>query len=204
MNILLILCTILWIYLLSVFHRGQLRYFEFLVGSVGFFLLSMWLIQPILLESLREFVASAAGAIGELFGFYQAFDGFHMLMVQPQGSLDSLFLYIDYECSGVIEMMAFMSMLLFFEVYTRAERVMLSLAGCLAIFLFNVLRLFAICIMIYVGGNDVYFIAHTIVGRVIFYVLTILLYYIVFTKAQVIKQKIGGFTYAKRHDHTKK
>lgn len=204
MNVLMILCIVIWLYLLSVFIRGELRYFEFIVGSVGFFLFSMWIIQPMLLESLRELVAAAAGAIGRMLGLYHSFEGYHMLMIQPLGSVDSLFLYIDYECSGVIEMMAFVSMLLFFEVYTRGERVILSLAGCLAIFLFNVIRLFAICVMVYIGGHDMFFIAHTILGRVIFYILTILLYYIVFTKAQVIKQRIGGFTYAKHHDHTEK
>lgn len=204
MNVVIFVCLLVWLYSLSVFIRGKLHYFTFIVGSVGFFLLSMIIIQPLLLSSLRELVASTTGAIGRILGFFHANEGYHMLMIQPQVGLDAIFLYIDYECSGVIEMMAFVSMLLFFEVYSWPERFILSIAGCIAIFIFNVIRLCAICIFIYFGGNDVFFFAHTILGRVIFYVLTILLYYIVFTKAQVIKQKIGGFAYAKSNNDTAK
>lgn len=40
-----------------------------------------------------------------------------------------------------------------------------------------------------------YFVAHTIVGRIIFYGFTIVLYFYVFTKGQIRRQKIGKFNY---------
>lgn len=197
------ICFLLWLYFLSVFIRGKLRYFEFIVGSVGFFLFSMVIIQPYLLSSLRELVAAASGTLGRMLGIFHANESFHMLLIQPVNTIEAVYLYIDYECSGIIEMMAFVSMLLFFEVYTWPERFILSIGGCIAIFIFNVLRILTISSIVYFCGSDYFFIAHTLAGRVVFYALTIILYYIIFTKAQVIKQKIGGFSYAKHHTVTK-
>ncbi|HZK70616.1 MAG TPA: exosortase family protein XrtG, partial [Clostridia bacterium] len=44
-------------------------------------------------------------------------------------------------------------------------------------------------------GGDTYFYAHTIIGRLFFYGCTIVLYFQVFTKSQIIRQKIGRFDY---------
>ena len=58
-------------------------------------------------------------------------------------------------------------------------------------FFANIIRLFVIGTTIYYFGNDAYYIAHTIVGRIIFYALSVILYYYIFTKSQIVKQKIG-------------
>jgi len=59
----------------------------------------------------------------------------------------------------------------------------------------NILRLTIICIMIHVFGNEIYYLAHTIVGRMVFYVLTLLLYFHVFTRRQIKQQRVGDFSY---------
>ena len=59
----------------------------------------------------------------------------------------------------------------------------------------NILRLTVICVMIHFGGNEIYYLAHTIVGRFLFYLLAILLYFYVFTRRQIRQQKIGEFEY---------
>ena len=131
-------------------------------------------------------------------GFYESYSEYSMLFVQ-HGS-EAISLCIDYECSGIIEMMAYVSMLAFFRVYDWMQRIILSVLGCMMIFFANIIRLFVICTTIYYFGNDAYYIAHTIVGRIIFYALSVILYYYIFTKSQIVKQKIGGFHYAKNTD----
>ena len=42
-----------------------------------------------------------------------------------------------------------------------------------------------------------YYIAHTYVGRIFFYAATIVLYFYVFTKSQVVRMKVGSFSYDK-------
>ncbi|HCI18907.1 MAG TPA: exosortase family protein XrtG [Lachnospiraceae bacterium] len=193
-----VVCFLVWIYLLSVFTRGKLYFYQFIWGSVGLFVFMMMWIQPVAIRPLTNLVCSAAGVAGRMTGFYESYSEYSMLFVQ-HGS-EAISLCIDYECSGIIEMMAYVSMLAFFRVYDWMQRIILSVLGCMMIFFANIIRLFVIGTTIYYFGNDAYYIAHTIVGRIIFYALSVILYYYIFTKSQIVKQKIGGFHYAKNTD----
>lgn len=198
MTIFTVVCFLVWIYLLSVFTRGKLYFYQFIWGSVGLFVFMMMWIQPVAIRPLTNLVCSAAGVAGRMTGFYESYSEYSMLFVQ-HGS-EAISLCIDYECSGIIEMMAYVSMLAFFWVYDWMQRIILSVLGCMMIFFANIIRLFVIGTTIYYFGNDAYYIAHTIVGRIIFYALSVILYYYIFTKSQIVKQKIGGFHYAKNTD----
>lgn len=198
MTIFTVVCFLVWIYLLSVFTRGKLYFYQFIWGSVGLFVFMMMWIQPVWIRPLTNLVCSAAGVAGRMTGFYESYSEYSMLFVQ-HGS-EAISLCIDYECSGIIEMMAYVSMLAFFRVYDWMQRIILSVLGCMMIFFANIIRLFVIGTTIYYFGNDAYYIAHTIVGRIIFYALSVILYYYIFTKSQIVKQKIGGFHYAKNTD----
>lgn len=198
MTIFTVVCFLVWIYLLSVFTRGKLYFYQFIWGSVGLFVFMMMWTQPVAIRPLTNLVCSAAGVAGRMTGFYESYSEYSMLFVQ-HGS-EAISLCIDYECSGIIEMMAYVSMLAFFRVYDWMQRIILSVLGCMMIFFANIIRLFVICTTIYYFGNDAYYIAHTIVGRIIFYALSVILYYYIFTKSQIVKQKIGGFHYAKNTD----
>lgn len=198
MTIFTVVCFLVWIYLLSVFTRGKLYFYQFIWGSVGLFVFMMMWIQPVAIRPLINLVCSAAGVAGRMTGFYESYSEYSMLFVQ-HGS-EAISLCIDYECSGIIEMMAYVSMLAFFRVYDWMQRIILSVLGCMMIFFANIIRLFVIGTTIYYFGNDAYYIAHTIVGRIIFYALSVILYYYIFTKSQIVKQKIGGFHYAKNTD----
>lgn len=198
MTIFTVVCFLVWVYLLSVFTRGKLYFYQFIWGSVGLFVFMMMWIQPVAIRPLTNLVCSAAGVAGRMTGFYESYSEYSMLFVQ-HGS-EAISLCIDYECSGIIEMMAYVSMLAFFRVYDWMQRIILSVLGCMMIFFANIIRLFVIGTTIYYFGNDAYYIAHTIVGRIIFYALSVILYYYIFTKSQIVKQKIGGFHYAKNTD----
>ena len=80
---------------------------------------------------------------------------------------------IELETLGVFAV----ALLAFFHVYDVGQRIMLSIIGCISIFFFNVIRIVVICAIIYKFGSDSYYIAHTIIGRLVFYIMSILLYY---------------------------
>lgn len=181
--------------MLSVFKRAKTDYFYFLCGSIGLFVFMMITIQPIVTEALMVTVTSTTGRIGKITGLCSAYQDYNILFVENSANHVAISLYIDYECSGIIEMLAFVSLLAFFQVYDVLQRIVISIAGCFCIFIFNIIRILCICGMIYYGGNDMYYIAHTIVGRIVFYVFSVILYYYVFTHAQIVKQSIGGFGY---------
>jgi exosortase family protein XrtG len=150
-------------------------------------------VQPIVTVPLTKLVAMVSGEIGELTGMYDSYYQYSMLFIPKSTAAVSL--YVDLECSGVIEMMAFLSLLWFFEVYNLYEKVIVSILGTLGIFLANVVRIFVICAMIFKWGNDIFYFAHSIFGRIIFYLFTIALYFYVFTKSQIVRQQVGNFSY---------
>ncbi len=197
MNWLSIVFAIVWVYILTVLARCKLHFWMFLVGSVGMFLLCLLWIEPILVVPMQKAVAIVSGLLGELTGVFDSYFQKGMLFIQHGGN--SLSLYIDFECSGIIESIAFLSLLWFFPVYQLHEKVVVSIAGILGIFVANVLRIFVICTLIYLFGDEIYFYAHTVFGRIFFYICTIWLYFIVFTKPHIIRQKVGAFRYDSDH-----
>ena len=191
MSILGFLFAIIWIYILSVLRRSSLYFWKFCWGSVGMFILMMIWIQPIVVDPLTKAVASISGILGGMTNMYSSYFQYGMLFISNHGS--SISLYIDYECSGIIEIMAFMSLLWFFNVYNSYEKIVVNILGFIWIFIANVLRIFIICLLIYFFGNSIFYFAHTIFGRLVFYAFSIALYYFVFTKSHIIRQKVGNF-----------
>lgn len=188
-----VIFTAIWVYLLTILKRAKLNFWFFLVGAFGLFLLLMFFVRPWATEPLARAVAAIAGVFGSLTHTFQANFLFGVIFVDaPSGSMT---LQIDFECSGIIEIMAYVSLLAFFQVYTLKERLLVGILGVLFIILSNVLRVIVISMMIYFGGPDAYYVAHSLVGRIVFYALTILLYFYVFTKPQIVRMKVGRFSY---------
>lgn len=191
-----ILCLVfglVWLWLLRVMTKAELHFWRFLTGSAGLFLLLFFLIQPVLTVPLSRCVAAIAGVFGNLTGTFSPYFRYGVLFIETMEG--AMTLQIDFECSGIVEIMAYLSLLAFFRVYTRNERVILAILGTIGIILANVIRIIVICEMIHFGGTGLYYIAHSLVGRLVFYTLSVLLYFYVFTKPQIIRMKVGSFKY---------
>lgn len=193
MKILICFLLIVWIYLITVFTRAKLHFFKFVVGSVGLFFFMMVILQPYLVNVLSRSVAAASGIMGDVTGCYQAFYQYSLILIQSGGSAISM--YIDYECSGVIEILAFTALLWFFPLYNTLEKIMYNIIGVVWIFAANIIRIFIICVLVYYYGNNIFYFAHTIFGRIVFYALSIILYFYVFTRSQIKRQKVGNVLY---------
>lgn len=183
----------LWLFVLRVLDKTKLNFWRYIVGSAGAFILMLFFLEPILMEPLSRIVALLASLPGKLAGIYSAHYKYGVIFVES--AIGAISLKIDFECSGVIEIFAYVALLLFYRVYTVYERIYVGVIGVVAMVLANALRITVICLIIYFGGVDMYFIAHSIIGRVVFYALSVLLYFYVFTKPQIIKQKVGSFRY---------
>ncbi len=191
-----ILCFVfflIWLFLLRLLTKAKLYFWRFLTGSVGLFLLLFILVQPVMTKPLARCVAAVSGVFGTLTDTFSPFFRYGVLFIETAGG--AMTLQIDFECSGIVEIMAYLSLLVFFRVYTRNERVVLAILGTGGIILANVLRIIVICEMIHFGGTGLYYIAHSLVGRLVFYTLSVLLYFYVFTKPQIVRMKVGSFKY---------
>lgn len=194
----LLLAVLLWAFLLAVTKKAELHAWQFLIGSMGLFLLLMAVARPVLTQPLARAVSGLVGVVGSLTGQFTAYFKYGIIFIACGG--ESMTLQIDFECSGIIEIMAYESLLLFFEVYSATEKLLLALTGFCYIMVCNALRIVVICLAVCFFGPGAYYTAHAIIGRIIFYILSIYLYFYVFTKPQVVRMKVGSFAYA----HTKK
>ncbi len=182
-----------WLFFLRVLNKSKLNFWHFLVGSAGAFILMLLFLQPVFTQPLARIVALLAGLPGKIGDIYSAHYKYGVIFIESAAGAISL--KIDFECSGIIEILAYLSLLIFYRVYTVYERVYVGVLGVVAIVLANALRITVISLMIYFGGVDMYHVAHTFIGRFVFYGLSVILYFYVFTKPQIIKQKVGSFQY---------
>lgn len=191
-----IICIVLmaiWIYLLNILKRAELHFWRFITGSFGLFIFLMLLARPVLTQPLAKAVAAVSGLFGSLTDTFSAYFKYGILFIESASG--AITVQIDFECSGIIEIIAFISLLAFFAVYNVNERISIGVLGTIYIILANALRVTVICLIIHFFGTDAYFISHTIIGRLVFYAFSILLYFYVFTKPHIIRMRIGKFTY---------
>ena len=188
-----ILAVLLWIGLLEILRRAGLKFWRYLAGSCGLFLILMILVRPFVTVPLARVVSALAGIIGKVTGIFQAYFRYGVIFIDSVSG--AITVNIDLECSGVIEISAFISLLFLFSVYNIPERIYVGVIGTLYTILTNALRITIICVFIHFCGTDFYYVAHTFIGRIIFYVLQVILYFYVFTRPQIKRTKTGGFSY---------
>ena len=116
----LVLIVVLWLYMLWVLRRAELHAWRFLWGSMGLFIILMLTVQPWLTQPLARCVSAMSGFVGRLTGAYTAYFKYGILFIPTAES--SVTLQVDFECSGIIEIMAFLSLLAFFSVYRGSEK----------------------------------------------------------------------------------
>ena len=188
----------LWVWLLRVLRKAGLKFWRYLLGSCGIFLILLILVRPWIVLPLARLIAAIAGIFGKVTGFYQAYYRYGVIFIESLNG--AITVNIDLECSGFIEISAFISLLTFYGIYNVPERIYIAVVGTLYTMLTNAFRIAVICTMIHFLGTDYYYVAHTIVGRIVFYVLQVILYFFIFTKPHVLKMKTGDFGYNKKEE----
>lgn len=183
-NAILVGCVVFWVYILSVLKRARTDAFYFLVGSAGLFVILLLWSKPYGIWLFSTIITWAVGIVGHLTGMFTTFYSAHVIQVIADHHASILL--VDYECSGIIETTAFWGLIAFYPIYTPERRLVLAVVGAVWFFLANVLRLSFVAIVIYYFGDGAFYIAHSILGRLLFYSIAILLYYLVFTKGQIV------------------
>lgn len=89
---------------------------------------------------------------------------------------------IDIECSGLLEACVLMGLLLFYPGTGFLRRLWRGLMGLTALFAVNLTRLFTIVMVLNTYGRDSMYIAHTLIGRLVFFFLIIVVYWYIFTR----------------------
>lgn len=183
-----------WLYVLSVLKRIGWSAAYVVLGVVGTFFIIISLANNNVISFLMRLNTSGAGVVGMLTGFYTVAPTLGIIhIVSGQSAIN---LFITYECSALIELAAYIALVLFFPFFKNLQQLLKLLGfGVIYLLLANMLRLTVTALIIHFLGLPSLIWAHVIVGRLIFYVLTIILYFYVFTRSQVLHIKIGRFDF---------
>ncbi|WP_204121247.1 MULTISPECIES: exosortase family protein XrtG [Levilactobacillus] len=197
MRVSILLGIVVWLYVLSVLKRARLSAFYFIAGSAGLFFILTSISRPYWVWFFTHAVIHGVALFNDVTNWCTIM--YKMGLVYISNAGNSVIMSIDYECSGIIETCAFIALVAFFPMYKRKEKVFYALFGLIYIFLINVLRLSVVITFVHFGGGQTFFLAHSILGRLIFYVLIIVLYYNVFTYSQLAQGLYRDFV-DWRHD----
>lgn len=185
----------LWLAFLLFLKKLNMKFFLFLTGSIGLFCFLMYAGTGTAEKYLEQGITYCMWLIGRATGMFTAYPQYTMMTIYHRAEAISFF--IDYECSGFIEILVYICLLLFYPFYSVKEKGILGLVGVLYVTASNLFRLFVISGLIKLFGTPVFFFSHTVFGRIIFFALMVILYYMVFTKPHMLRQKVGSLRYAK-------
>jgi len=118
-----------------------------------------------------EILALASGIVG---GGLRTIAGGGLVVPDPTGWS---ILQIGIECSALIEISIFVSLMLFYPRIPAGERLMRIAIGVLATLALNLLRLGIIALMVTTLGKPAVPWAHAVVGRLVFFVGILFLYW---------------------------
>lgn len=116
----IIIGIILWLYLLSVLNRANLIGFHFWVGSVGLFAIMAFISRAYFVWFLSACITQVTGWWGTLTGLYSSSYINNLISIHNLHGL--IMLFVDYECSGIIETLAYLSLLWFYPMYQKMEK----------------------------------------------------------------------------------
>lgn len=192
-----VLGTIIWIYGLSVLKRGNLSSFYFWWGSIGLFIIGAFVFHPYLMWLVADILTNTLGIFANITHWFNVYPITNFIQINSENS--SVQLFVDYECSGVIEFLAYISLVAFYPLYDRQAKIITGIIGTLWIFIANIIRLLLIIVIVRYCGVGSLFWAHSVLGRLLFYSLVIILYYNVFTQPQLVTDLNQRFLRRKNH-----
>jgi exosortase family protein XrtG len=181
--------TVLWILALFLLSKMKMNFFKFLVGSIGMFTLGMIIFLPYCQGYLDKMIANALETIAAYTKYFEVYKLDSIVTVTTRSGIVSIL--IDYECSGIIEMLVFASLSMFFPFGNVTRKVVLTLLGNVYIFIANIIRILFIVFLTKIFGVDIFYLAHTLFARILFFGFMIILYYVVFTSTHLKYQKVG-------------
>jgi exosortase family protein XrtG len=177
----------IWLVLYLFLQKARAWLLAYMLGTVGFTLLVVYAFRGSAVESFIErtsalsahYLSSALGIPTKV--FFNAPGTLLVLIVYQEVGWTAI--EIDIECSGLLEFMVFTGLMLFFNGFTWKYRATVLPLGIAATFVMNVVRIAIIVATIHFGGKNMIYVAHTVVGRAIFFMMVIALYWYVFTRA---------------------
>lgn len=99
---------------------------------------------------------------------------------------------IGFECSSLIELGVLVGLLFFYPGYNVLCRVIYILLGVAVIYVANIIRMLTVAYVVHILGNQYVYIAHTLVGKLLFFAFVVTLFWYLLTKPtlKIVKTNI--------------
>lgn len=176
----------------GIFKKLNLNFYKFLYGSIGLFSIIMIFFLSPLDRMLSEIITSILSFIGEATNWFEVYNNLSIIMIEGFNGIVSM--KINYECSGIIELLVFSSLVVFFPFVNFKNKIYSLVFGNMYICLSNIIRILFIIFVVKTFGVEYYYLSHVILARILFFILMVFLYYVVFTKNHIKNQKVGEIT----------
>lgn len=183
------LLVAVWALVVFFFRVNRIWLFYYLVGAVGLAFLIIFVGRATEIQSWME-----TGVAYTTFGLlnlvnvparvFEAAPGALMFFVVSQaveGGSGWTMVEITIECSSLLESGVIAGMVGFYPGWSLRRRMVLVLIGVAATYAANIVRLSVILGTLHFFGKDALFIAHTVVGRVVFFVLVVAIFWYIIT-----------------------
>jgi exosortase family protein len=92
---------------------------------------------------------------------------------------------IGFECSSLIEISVLIALLIFYPGYSRESKIRYAFIGATMTYMANLIRMLLIIYIVSVFGKSTIYLAHAIIGKLVFFLFVILLYWYLLTRPTV-------------------
>ena len=122
---------------------------------------------------------------------FSAQPGTIMILVVSQ-TIGWTMLQVSVESSGILESCVLTSMVMFYPSWGLRKKFLLILFGLAATFVANIFRLMVITSSLHFLGKDSLLISHVVVGRLVFFAIVVLIFWMVITlpTLRTVRQKL--------------
>jgi len=186
----ILIAGLIWLLITVFFYRQRIWVFYYIWGAVGLCCLIILFSRGSLIEYWLEqrtsyilhYILSYFGVVTYIF---DKAPGTLLVLIKLDNNWTTI--DIDMENSGFLEMCICMGLIIFYPLYGWAKRSVVAFVGIVTIYVINLFRIVLVILTIHAGGREMSFIAHTLVGRTIFFALVVALYWELLTRPSLRK-----------------
>lgn len=184
---LLLLGIAVWVVVVRFFWRAGAWLPYFGAGAAGCAFILVVLLRDFLPGEtvLRVATANAVNSVAWALGVHTrvtAADPGDLLVVGVPHHNEWTMLSIGIECSGLLEIATLFGLVLFFPALPLPKRLLVLAAAMGLTFAANIVRMLVIVMAVAYGGQSTLEIAHVVLGRAVFFVLAIGIYWFAITR----------------------
>ncbi len=175
-----------WALVVLFFRLNRIWLPYYIIGSVGLAFVIIFVgrvtwIEPTLQSGVAAGVHAVSLVVGLETEIFKSAPGAILVLVVDQ-DIGWTMLQVTVESSGLLESGVVAGMLLFYPGWSLRKRLVFTLIALLLTYAANVIRLMVIVATLHFVGKDSLLIAHTIIGRAVFFAAVVAIYWYLMTR----------------------